>query len=78
MFEYLIQKPIILYTLIVWVLFWKGMSLWKAARNGEKGWFIALLVINTFGILEICYIYLLPVIKNKMTNKKEETNIVSS
>lgn len=42
---------------IVWSIFWKGMALWKAAREGHRGWFIALLVINTLGILEILYIY---------------------
>lgn len=35
----------------------KGWALWIAARNGHKKWFIALLVINTLGILEIIYIF---------------------
>lgn len=65
MLAYLIQKPIILYALIVWVLFWKGFSLWKAARSNQKYWFIALLVINTFGILEIFYLYLLPILQKR-------------
>jgi len=43
--------------LIVWSLIWKGLSLWKSARLGHKGWFIALLLINTAGILDILYIY---------------------
>ncbi len=43
--------------LMLWSLFWKGMSLWKAGRNGHKWWFIALLVVNTAGILDILYIY---------------------
>lgn len=42
---------------IVWSIAWKGMALWKAARKGHKGWFVALLLINTLGILEILYIY---------------------
>ena len=42
--------------LIVWSLIWKGIALWKAARNNEKYWYVALLVINTVGILEIIYI----------------------
>ncbi len=42
---------------LAWTLFWKGMALWKAARNREMGWFFALLIINTMGILEILYIY---------------------
>jgi hypothetical protein len=41
----------------VWTLFWKGMALWRAGQKGDKNWFIALLVINTVGILEILYLY---------------------
>lgn len=40
----------------IWSLAWKGIALWYAARNGQKWWFIALLVINTLGVLEIVYI----------------------
>jgi hypothetical protein len=43
--------------IVIWTLYWKGMALWKSARNSEKWWFIALLLINTIGILEILYIY---------------------
>jgi len=43
--------------LFLWVIFWKGLALWKAARLGHKGWFVALLIINTAGILDILYIY---------------------
>jgi methionyl-tRNA synthetase len=46
-----------LFALIIWTVIWKGIALWKAARNTDKLWFIALLVINTVGILEILYIY---------------------
>ncbi len=49
----------------VWSLIWKGIALWKSARLGHKNWFIALLLINTMGILEIVYIFLIA--------KKEET-----
>lgn len=42
--------------LALWSLFWKGLALWRAAQNKQKGWFIALLVINTAGILEIVYL----------------------
>lgn len=41
----------------LWVLPWKGISLWKAAKHNDQKWFIALLLINTLGILEILYIY---------------------
>lgn len=42
--------------LVVWSVFWKGKALWHAARNSQKYWFVALLVINTLGILEIVYL----------------------
>ncbi len=35
----------------------KGYSLWYSARRGEKWWFVALLVINTMGILELVYLF---------------------
>jgi methionyl-tRNA synthetase len=41
----------------VWSLVWKGMALWRAARNRSVTWFVALLVINTLGILDILYIF---------------------
>jgi methionyl-tRNA synthetase len=34
----------------------KGFSLWYAARGGQRWWFVALLIINTLGILEIVYL----------------------
>jgi len=40
----------------LWSLIWKGLALWHSARREEKGWFIALLVINSVGILEIIYL----------------------
>ncbi|MEK7664440.1 MAG: DUF5652 family protein [Patescibacteria group bacterium] len=43
--------------LSIWTLIWKGIALWRASRNNQRNWFIALLVINTFGILEIIYIF---------------------
>lgn len=43
--------------LIVWSLIWKGLALWRAARNGAKIWFVVLLVVNTVGILEIIYFF---------------------
>lgn len=43
--------------LLVWSLVWKGMALWRAAHEDSKPWFVALLIINTVGILEILYLY---------------------
>ena len=47
----------LLLLLVVWSLVWKGLALWKAAHEESKGWFIAMLVLNTAGILEILYIF---------------------
>jgi len=56
--EFLIQNQWILWLLIAWMLPWKGVALWKAAKNHHKAWFIALLVINTMAVLEILYIFI--------------------
>jgi hypothetical protein len=48
---------LLLSVMIVWTLIWKGFALWKAAKNSSLAWFMALLVFNTVGILEIVYIF---------------------
>jgi len=43
----------------IWFLFTivlKGYALWHAAKLGQIWWFIALLIFNTLGILELVYI----------------------
>lgn len=50
------QVLMLLLPVVVWSLVWKGVALWKAARNGHTAWFVALLILNTVGILEIIYI----------------------
>lgn len=50
--------PIWLMVLVtIWSLPWKGVALWKSARLSHKKWFVALLVLNTMGILDIIYIF---------------------
>ncbi len=41
----------------IWTLVWKGFALWRAALLRQKWWFIAILLLNTLGILEIIYIF---------------------
>jgi hypothetical protein len=45
-----------LIVLIIWSVIWKGIALWKSARNNQKYWFVGILVLNTLGIIEIIYI----------------------
>lgn len=51
------KLQIVFLLLSVWTLAWKGVALWKSSHNNQKKWFIALLLINTFGILEIIYLF---------------------
>lgn len=41
---------------LVWTVFWQGLSLWRSARNNQKYWFVALLLINPLGVLQIIYL----------------------
>jgi hypothetical protein len=52
------QSPFLIFLLLAWTLPWKGVALWKAAHRNDQWWFIALLVLNTVGLLEILYIFL--------------------
>ena len=47
----------ILFVLAIWELVWKAWGMWQAARNNQSGWYIAILLLNTLGILPILYIY---------------------
>jgi len=42
---------------IAWTLPWKGVALWKSARNKHLVWFIVMLIANTLAVLEIIYIF---------------------
>lgn len=63
--------PWVVAVLLVWSLIWKGIALWKSARLSSKWWFIILLIVNTFGILEIIYIFLVARKYNVETEKVE-------
>lgn len=43
--------------LVIWSLIWKGFALWRAGELRDRWWFAAIFLINTFGILEIFYIF---------------------
>ena len=51
-------NPFIMALVIAWTLVWKGLALWRAAGLRQKYWFIILLFVNTLGILDIIYIFL--------------------
>lgn len=57
--EFLNQYPWLLPVLQLWTIPWKGFALWLAAKRDEKWWFIAMLLINTVGLLEMFYIFVI-------------------
>jgi len=63
--KYLIENTWALWMLLAWLMPWKGVALWKAAKNSHKKWFVTLLILNTMAVLEILYIFF-------YSKKKEE------
>ena len=43
--------------LIIWEAFWKLIGLWKAAKQSDKLWFVAIFVVNFFGLIPIIYLW---------------------
>lgn len=70
-----ITGSIILIVLIAWSFIWKGLALWHASRNEEKYWFVAVLILNTVGILEILYLFIFS--KQKWTINKVKKFVAS-
>lgn len=68
--QFLIENQWLILLIILWVLPWKGVALWKAARNNHKKWFIVLFLLNDLAILEILYIFIFSKKKEKHTIEK--------
>ena len=66
------ELSILILPIIIWVLFWKGYAVWTAVKNNDKKWFVALLILNTLGILEIIYVFY--VAKKKWGDIKHTVN----
>lgn len=41
---------------VIWMMFWKGTAMWHASQRKSLIWFIVLMIVNTFGLLEIGYL----------------------
>lgn len=64
---YAMYLPIIL----IWSLIWKGLALWHSGRRGQAWWFVILGVVNTIGLLEIIYLFLVAKLKlSELFSKK--------
>ncbi len=44
---------------MIWSMIWKGIALWRAGGKKDLVWFVIMFVVNTVGILEILYIYVI-------------------
>lgn len=64
-------RQFLLGVFILWSVVWKGLALWKASKADSKPWFIAILVLNTLGILEIIYMF---AVKPKKRGGDQKTN----
>lgn len=60
-------NPFFAIAFLIWLMFWKILALWRAAKGNQANWFVIILILNslTFGIVEI--IYLFGFAKPKMT-----------
>ena len=67
--NYIQQHQWLFWLMILWIIPWKGYALWKSAQNKEQLWFIAILVLNTLGILPIIYIFFISR-RKKLKSKK--------
>jgi hypothetical protein len=74
------QYTTFLILMMLWSLPWKGIAMWKAARNNSRTWFIVLLVVNTVGLLDIAYIFFFANKKQQQPvneNKPDDNNFIS-
>lgn len=55
-YQHPVNFLLLLVLLSVWELVWKGFGLWHSAQNKQKGWFVALLLVNLAGLLPIIYL----------------------
>jgi hypothetical protein len=51
------HNSLLLIILVIWTIPWKIYALWLAVKHNHKGWFVALVILNTLSILEIIYVF---------------------
>lgn len=56
--------------LAVWSLLWKGLALWHSAQKRQPWWFVILLFVNSAGLLELIYLFLVLKLKPAELFKK--------
>lgn len=61
--------------LALWSVFWTGLSLWRAAKRGDKGWFVFFLVVHTAGVVEFLYLFFVARIFEHKASKKSSRRL---
>lgn len=74
---FIIEHPVAFVLLIIWSFLAKGAALLRAFERKEKGWFAAILLLNTIGILEIYYLYTKRQPKTATKHEKHEAETVT-
>jgi len=46
------------------------MALWKSAKRGKVWWFIALFLINTVGLLDMVYLFIISERRRPIASRK--------
>lgn len=59
---------ILIILLALWTIPWKALALWHSSKNDDKVWFVAIMIVNTVGILEILYLFVFA--KQKLSKEK--------
>jgi phosphoglycerol transferase MdoB-like AlkP superfamily enzyme len=68
--EFANTHPFLLAIIIIWLLIWKGLVLWKSAKRNNIFWFMIFLVLNTLSVGEIIYYVCI-----KIKERKEKIEI---
>lgn len=55
--SFLTGNPVVVFIVLLWTIALKGIASWRAARSGQRNWFIVILVISSLGILELVYLF---------------------
>ncbi len=48
---------ILIFIIVIWEAFWKGIGLWKSAKKADQLWFLAIFLINFVGLVPIFYLW---------------------
>ncbi len=64
------SHPLFFALVVIWSLAWKGAALWQAAKRSDRNWFVAILIINFAGILEIIYLLIIIPFKDRAKNSE--------